>query len=226
MKLSYFSYDFWECCCEAMKPGVCMGRFLWAGLLCVPVGGGTTTPLIPVPTPNFARNSPTTTSNIEFRSLELQRFQPLLKLLPIELRASFRRQRRATTHRHRSQAHWSRSQATLQPHKPHIQPGPTTPLIPVPTPNFARNSPTTTSNIEFRSLELQRFQPLLKLLPIELRASFRRQRRATTHRHRSGAHLHAAVRPRKREKILPARAKHPKISTFSPAGRILSRSDL
>ena len=100
------------------------------------------------------------------------------------------------------------------------------PLTPVPTPNFACNSPTTTSNIEFRSLELQRFQSLLKLLPIELRASFRRQRRATTHRHRSGAHLHAAVRPRKREKILPARAKHPKISTFSPAGRILSRSDL
>ena len=97
------------------------------------------------------------------------------------------------------------------------------PLTPVPTPNFACNSPTTTSNLEFRSLELQRFQSLLKLLPIELRASFRRQRRATTHRHRSGAHLHAAVRPRKREKILPARAKHPKISTFSPAGRIFSR---
>ena len=45
--------------------------------------------LIPVPTPNFARNSPTTISNFEFRSLELQRFQPLLKLLPIELRATF-----------------------------------------------------------------------------------------------------------------------------------------
>ena len=57
-------------------------------------------------------------------------------------------------------------------HPPAPQPGPTTPLIPVPTPNFARNSPTTTSNIEFRSLELQRFQPLLKLHPIELHASF------------------------------------------------------
>ena len=198
----------------------CSGRrraWMWVWLLRVPVGGGPTTPLIPVPTPNFACNSPTTTSNLEFRSLELQRFQPLLKLLPIELHASFWRQRRATTHGTATSPHH---------HPPAPQPGPTTPLIPVPTPNFARNSPTTTSNIEFRSLELQRFQPLLKLLPIELRASFRRQRRATTHRHRSGAHLHAAVRPRKREKTLPARAKHPKISTFSPAGRILSRSDL
>ena len=94
----------------------CSGRrraWMWVWLLRVPVGGGPTTPLIPVPTPNFARNSPTTTSNIEFRSLELQRFQPLLKLLPIELRASFRRQRRATTHRHRSQT----SSSVSRPHK-------------------------------------------------------------------------------------------------------------
>ena len=41
-------------------------------------------------TPNVARNSPATLSNIEFRSLELQRFQTLLKLHPIELRARFR----------------------------------------------------------------------------------------------------------------------------------------
>ena len=39
--------------------------------------------------PNFARNSPATISNIEFRSLELQRFLTLLKLRPIELRATF-----------------------------------------------------------------------------------------------------------------------------------------
>ena len=108
---------------------------------------------------------------------------------------------------------------------PPASPGPTTPLIPVPTPNFARNSPTTISNFEFRSLELQRFQPLLKLLPIELRASFRRQRRATTHRHRSQAH-HTAACSHKREKILPARSKHPKIGVFSSAGGILSRSNL
>ena len=40
-------------------------------------------------TPNVARNSSATLSNIEFRSLELQRFQTLLKLRPIELRATF-----------------------------------------------------------------------------------------------------------------------------------------
>ena len=98
-------------------------------------------------------------------------------------------------------------------------------LIPAPTPNFARNSPTTISNFEFRSLELQRFQPLLKLLPIELHASFRRQAGPTTHRHRSQAH-HTAACSHKREKILPARSKHPKIGVFSSAGGILSRSDL
>ena len=39
--------------------------------------------------PNFARNSPATISNIEFRSLEFQRFLTLLKLCSIELRATF-----------------------------------------------------------------------------------------------------------------------------------------
>ena len=47
------------------------------------------TPLIPAPTPNFACNSPATISNLEFRSLELQRFQTLLKIRPIELHATF-----------------------------------------------------------------------------------------------------------------------------------------
>ena len=40
---------------------------------------------------NFACNSPTTLSNYEFTTLELQRFQTLLKLHPIELHASFLR---------------------------------------------------------------------------------------------------------------------------------------
>ena len=48
MKLSYFSYDFVECCCEAVNACVCAGRFRWAGLLCVPVGGGP--PASPGPT--------------------------------------------------------------------------------------------------------------------------------------------------------------------------------
>ena len=41
-------------------------------------------------TSNFACNSPTILSNSEIKSLELQRFQTLLKLRPIELHAIFR----------------------------------------------------------------------------------------------------------------------------------------
>ena len=43
---------------------------------------------IPEPTANFACNSPTILSSFEIRLLELRRFQTLLKLYPIELRAS------------------------------------------------------------------------------------------------------------------------------------------
>ncbi len=131
------------------------------------------THVTPAPTTNFARNSPTTISNLEFRSLELQRFQTLLKLLPIELRATFLEASPATTaHGHRDQA----SHRAIT----HVTPAPTT--------NFARNSPTTISNLEFRSLELQRFQTLLKLLPIELRATFLEASPATTaHGHRDQA---------------------------------------
>ncbi len=70
-------------------------------------------------------------------------------------------------------------------------PAPSTPVGPVvlmrihiiaePIPNFARNSPTSLSNSEIRSLELQRFPTLLKLHPIELRATFLGQTR-NTHR--------------------------------------------
>ena len=48
-------------------------------------------------------------------------------------------------------------------------------IIAEPTPNFARNSHTAASSFELGSLELQRFPTLLKLLPIELRATFRGQ---------------------------------------------------
>ena len=71
------------------------GRAFFVGPCCAV--GGPLTPLIPVPTPNFACNSPTTISNFEFRSLELQRFRPLLKLLPIELHASFLEATRGNT---------------------------------------------------------------------------------------------------------------------------------
>ena len=68
---------------------------------------------------------------------------------------------------------------------PPVPPVPSTPvgpcvltrihLIAEPTPNFACNSPTTLSNPEIRSLELQRFYALLNLHPIELHATFLRQ---------------------------------------------------
>ena len=63
-----------------------------------------------------------------------------------------------------------------------VQPGPATAQVSRPdltcriaetVPNFARNSPATISNIEFRSLELQRFGALLNVHPIELRAKLR-----------------------------------------------------
>ena len=93
-------------------------------------------------------------------------------------------------------AHGHRSQALLCPPDP---PAPSSPvwssvlrtihITAEPTPNVARNSPTTLSNPGIRSLELQRFQTLLKLLPIELRATFLGQAPATAHGHRSLALL-------------------------------------
>ena len=84
--------------CQAGLLGVPAGGGLPAGVACGPAGvlgaGGPgvlmSIHIIAEPTPNFACNSPTTISNFEFRSLELQRFQTLLKLLPIELHATFR----------------------------------------------------------------------------------------------------------------------------------------
>ena len=70
-------------------------------------------------------------------------------------------------------------------------------IIAEPTPNFARNSPTSLSNSEIRSLELQRFPTLLKLLLIELRATFP----VTSPRHSPVP----PTKPHKREKIRPAR---------------------
>ena len=48
MKLSYFSYDFWECCCVAPLVFRAPRMLCEAGLLCVPVGGGP--PASPGPT--------------------------------------------------------------------------------------------------------------------------------------------------------------------------------
>ena len=54
-----------------------------------PVGPASALAHIAVELPNFACNSPTTLSNPEMRSLELQRFQTLLKLHTLELHAKF-----------------------------------------------------------------------------------------------------------------------------------------
>ena len=86
----------------------------------------------------------------------------------------------SATHGHRSQAHPTSEPSHAKPLLgPRRSPPALTPLIPEPTRNFACNSPETISNLQFRSLELQRFQTLLKLLPIELRATFRGQTRNT-----------------------------------------------
>ena len=111
-----------------------------------------------------------------------------------ELRSARRLEARpgpATAHGHRSQAHqslrcpphqWGRvadvwlCASSRSPARPLRRPPAPRPalaaLIAEPTPNFARNSPTTASSFEFRPLELQRFQTSLKLHSIELRATF------------------------------------------------------
>ena len=116
-----------------------MGTFRWAGLLCVPVGGG----------------PPASRPRRELRSARRLEARPGPD----------------TAHGHRSLAPTGTPALTPGPHARPSRPA-LTPLIPVPTPNFACNSPMTASSFEFRSLELQRFQTLLKLLPIELHATF------------------------------------------------------
>ena len=188
MKLSYFSYDFWECCCEAVNDGGWVGIFRRSGLLCVPVGGG----------------PPASRPRRELRSARRLEARP----------------GPATAHGHRSQApgpsgalHTSgtgslfgsstrRLEARPGPYwDPVPRPQPSRPAltshISEPTRNFARNSPTSLSNSEIRSLELQRFPTLLKLLLIELRATFP----VTSPRHSPVP----PTKPHKREKIRPAR---------------------
>ena len=145
-----------------------------------------------------------------------------------ELRSARRLEARpgpATAHGHRSQAHqslrcpphqWGRvadvwlCASSRSPARPLRRPPAPRPalaaLIAEPTPNFARNSPTTASSFELRSLELQRFPTLLNLLPIELRATFWGSDSEHHHGHRSQASPPAS-RPHKRDKIRPARLK-------------------
>ena len=81
-------------------------------------------------------------------------------------------------------------------------------IIAEPTRNFARNSPTSLSNSEIRSLELQRFPTLLKLLLIELRATFP----VTSPQHSPVP----PTKPHKREKTRPAPLhQHPHAKKFA-----------
>ena len=78
----------------------------------------------------------------------------------------------AAAHRHRGQVPQSLRRRDQTPSIPPASHPVVTSHIPEPTPNFACNSPTTLSNPEIGSLELQRFQTSLKLHSLELHASF------------------------------------------------------
>ena len=70
--------------------------------------------------------------------------------------------------------------------RPYLHPVYVTPLIPRSTTNFACNSLTTISNIEFTALELQRFWTLLKVHAIELHAELMEPGPATAASFESG----------------------------------------
>ena len=137
---------------------------------------------------NFACNSRLAISNFEFISLELQRFQTLLKVHAIELHAILL-SAGPVAHGHRSQAlppptgtaaRPCRRPRALRPGRAaahgHRSQAPRPAIVTCPRvlarrhSNFACNSPISISNFEFKSLELQRFQMLLKVHAIELHA--------------------------------------------------------
>ena len=107
----------------------------------------------------------------------------------------------ATAHGHRSLAPTGTPSLA---HSPHAQP--LTSLIPEPTRNFACNSSDTTSNLQFRSLELQRFQTLLKLLPIELHTTFLEGR--PRHYQRAPQPPHSTRQPPRLKPMTPMRVDH------------------
>ena len=111
----------------------------------------------PPPPINFARNSPAACSNIEFASLELQRFWGVSKDDRDKLGATFGWR-------------WCRR----RPRAPKSGPASALTHIAAVLLNIACNSPTTLSNYEFTTSELQRFQTLLKFRPIELHANLLR----------------------------------------------------
>ena len=264
MKLSYFSYDFSACCCEAVNAAVCVGTFrcvsavllavlrccfgashvlCQAGLLDAPVGGGP-----PASRPRcepFARVgcclwrrwcSGRRMARPPARLGNLTSFGAAPRSPPVPSGPSGALHTGGACYcvlpgQAPPPPTGTAARRLLGPRRPPAL----TLLIPEPTPNFARNSPTSASSFELRSLELQRFQTLLKLHPIELRATLggRLRRRppapqpgllardsSPQARHSSPCSPPSA---HTREKTRPAQPKLPKISAFSPAGRTFSR---
>ena len=171
MKLSYFSYDFSACCCEAVNDGGWAGVFRRSGLLCVPVGGGP-----PARSPHAsltARSGRSRGPPWPCRHPPAPQPGPPVPPAPSTPVGPGRCSAVLRVGLKPSQAPPPPT-GTAARHLlgPRPSPPALTPLIPEPTRNFARNSPTSLSNSEIRSLELQRFPTLLKLLPIELRATF------------------------------------------------------
>ena len=187
---------------------------------------GPLTPLIPVPTPNFARNSASTLSNFEFRTLELQRFSAFVEMPSNRITCDFC-QGHDLAHPTgtagtsiRSPDTGSHSKGTPErniapTYRPSIH---TTASVKEISPLLAQN---------WRKTPLSRTQgrKIFHGTPQHLTQGrfFFHPSPIHNPQARQNSPCSAPPAPR-RDKIRPARAKHPKISVFSPAGRILSRS--
>ena len=132
----------------------------------------------------------------------------------------------AAAHGHRSQALPPPTGTAARPCcQPPFSPSHRTLIVEF-TINFACNSLTALSNLEFAVLEFQRFQMLLTLLPIELHATLGDGWPCWGEVGSWGVTFlpcSACCRP-ERDKTRPARAKHTKFGAFVSAGRILSRT--
>ena len=141
---------------------------------------------------NVARNSPAAAPNLDFASLELQRFGQCSKNDRGELRATFIRRGPVIPPWPRFApavaAPWSRCSPVGALLAGGVwcvaRSGPPGPqclslLIAELATNFACNSPVTISHHESTALELRRFRALLNLHPIELHATFGGERQAS-----------------------------------------------
>ena len=124
----------------------------------------------PLPSINFARNSPATCSNIVFASLELQRFRVVSKNDRRKLRARFVWARSAALGcRGLARGRYDPDPPRTSSCLPSITFEAATSWLPK---NVARNSPAISSNFEFMSLGLQRFRVVSKNDRGKLRAKF------------------------------------------------------